>query len=270
MIRKCMMMLLSIFLLSIGPMMKVYAQEEDAFTVEYAFVMEDESEVPDELLAYLPEKETVVSGTTIHLEEISGIEGYGFLGWDNNDFILEGDTVCTGRWKKIEDKGMPVRFHFVEEGELDGGRLSDKVMALILEEIRVNDLDELKFENYPDTDGYVFVGWEPGVFYEDGSHLYYGVWKKETNTKSIERPDRPADKKITSDGTPVGIPGSGAPHQQLDYTDAYCYEPSVTGYANPGHSYWKISTVSNKAAAIIGMGELNGMPYGAIQAALWN
>ena len=163
-----------------------------------------------------------------------------------------------------------VKFDFVELGHLDGGVLPDEVKKLLPENRYVKDDEKVDLPTFKDVAGYMFVGWEPGAFYEDGSELYFGVWQKLSLTKSIDRPDRPADKVITSGGTAVGIPGSGAPHQQLDYEDAFCYEPDVTGYANPTHSYWHVSTVNGKAAEIIGMGKMNNMPYGAIQAALWN
>lgn len=187
---------------------------------------------------------------------------------------IEENEIVSSDHNSSQENTIKVMYDFVELAKLDGGNLSEKLINLIPETEYVSDLSEVKLPSYDAVENYTFVGWEPGVRYEDGSVLYFGVWSnKDESTpmlRSIPRPDRPADKRITSSGAPVGIPGSGAPHQQLDGIDAYCYEPYVTGYANPTHSYWHINTINNKAAAIIGMGQLNGMPYGAIQAALWN
>ena len=274
-IRNVMLVILSVLLLNIQ-LVPVSVKAEDEVTLSFEFVMEDGNKIPDEIEQLLPEKKTYERESEIPLEGFKDCQIddylYVFDGWDKNDFTLKEDTLCIGTWSRktvIEDKHL-VKFDFVEQGQLDGGKLPDEVRKLVPEDTYIKQGEKIDLPSFGGIAGFVFLGWEAGAFYEDGSELYFGVWQKRKETKSIERPDRPADKAITSGGTPVGIPGSGAPHQQLDGEDAFCYEPDVTGYANKTHSYWKVSTLTGKAANIIGMGKLNKMPYGAIQAALWN
>lgn len=277
-------MLLSIFVFSINTdVTRISAEDVQMYEITYEFVMEDASQVPGQLLKLLPEKRVVESASfvsNVSFEDVQ-IDGttYVFKGWEPDDFEADSDRKCIGTWETktgMDEEGRIIRFDFVELGKLDGGYLPEEVRKLIPEEIYLKKDEKPELRDFPETQGYRFIGWEAGVDYEDGSSLYFGVWSRIGRTpgtseaKSIDRPDREADKRITSDGTPVGIPGSAAPHQQLDNEDAYCYEPDVTGYANKTHSYWHVETLTGKAAAIIGMGKLNRMPYGAIQAALWN
>lgn len=104
-------------LMSLSCFSRVFAddgsQEEDTagttYSARYDFVLEGDGDLPEEVMALLPETRTgLKNGTTVRNETFSDVEidesVYSFLYWSVDEFTINGsDVQFTGTWKKRKD-----------------------------------------------------------------------------------------------------------------------------------------------------------------------
>ncbi len=276
------------------------AEETIAYTATCEFVMDDGTELPDEVKAMLPDPiKNLKTGDRVlapKVEDIkAGDEEYLFLGWNYDEIeIKDSDVVFTGTWhrehkqdeKQTEepvseptaadgsesDLKYKVQFRFVEQ---NGGTLPDDVMKLLPKDTQVDDLKDL---DVPDLKGemigrYEFRRWDSAINSRNNEIYFVGVWAKASGAKSIPYPGYDPDAVVTSQYNSYGISGLSTGFYVVQYLNGqlmFCIEPWEHTYALVNTSYWITGTLSSRKAEIIWLGLRNGMSVDAIQAALWN
>ncbi|MBR3252114.1 MAG: VaFE repeat-containing surface-anchored protein [Erysipelotrichaceae bacterium] len=241
---------------------EIIPEEEPSYTAAYIFVSDDESKLPDEVLALLPETKTdLKKGDVIKNEPLDNVETddtvYSFQGWSIEEYTIEdSDVEFIGTWakkakeveatepveledekedgNKDEEKLITISYRFVEQSVKDGvGNLPDSVKKLLPED----SYEKADAEHNPpelsetSIDGYNFTGWER-VDIKNSDIVFYGVWEN-TNPKKEEetviRLRKVAGSVHFSFGghwdVPNGIGYVGTHAFLLDGTQAYCIEP---------------------------------------------
>lgn len=215
--------------------------------------------------------------------------GFSFLEFkginaEENIVIVSDDKKLSD--EKVEENGgdidengeyRSVFYEFVESMGNGVGYLPNEIYDYLPDESKIKDNE---FPKLPDLGitkigDYVFLGWNtPVIEITTGDIVIQGVWASEKDSFVGKNLLRVATTSgLGSSWSYIRQDGTGG-YSRYQYTingsPAWCVEPEVTGWPLAGTRYEEDGTMSNKMARIIGMGVMNGMSAGAIQAALDN
>ncbi len=215
--------------------------------------------------------------------------GFSFLEFkgisaEENIVMVSDDEKMSN--EKVEENGgdmyengdyHTVFYEFIESMGNGVGYLPNEVYDLLPDETKIKDSEYPDFPELSITsiDDYVFLGWNtPVLEVTTGDIVIQGVWVNEKGSFTGKGLLRAATTSgLGSSWSYVRQDGTGG-YSRYQYTingsPAWCVEPEVTGWPLAGTRYEEDGTMSNKMARIIGMGVMNGMSAGAIQAALDN
>ena len=303
-IKKYALLFLSLLICLGSFSMQISADDEDAgsteqtYSASYEFVMNDGSDVPECLMALLPEGRTDLrTGDIIvneHLDDVRTDDAvFSFVSWNHDKYTIDdSDITFIGTWKKTpveatepettnkQEEEQPsaqqgkyrVRFYFIDN---EIGTVPDEVMELLPKEQYVDSVSEI---DVPDLKGtkigrYAFARWDSAINPKTNEIFFVGVWQKQGMLRSIPYPGYDPDAVVTSQYKTYGISGLETGFFVVQYLNgqlAWCIEPWEHNYALPNTSYWITGTLSSRKAEIIWLGLKNGMSVDAIQAALWN
>ena len=265
---------------------------ETTYSALYEFVLQEEGDLPEEVLSLLPETVTgLVPGDVVSNKGYEDVKVgdlvYTFVGWSPAEHtITDSDVRFTGIWKVIkpvveevpaneESAEYPVRFFFTKLGELTPAEdLPQEIMKLLPSTKYVSSYEnvdsEIDLPSYEITAGYQFLGWAKtgNVSYEGQIEYisYFGVWDRiRFRVLPGTYPgDGVFDIRIVSSSVENHVPIMTA-----DIGPVFCVTPEITGYPLPGTGYKAAGSISSTLANI-GWNAYRTAGHYAAQVAVWN
>jgi len=282
-------------------------KETPTYTASYEFVLEEEGELPEEVIIFLPEeKSDLEPGTVIVNEPIEEVETeesvFSFASWNYGEYeITDSDVNFIGTWKKttkeikpvIQENSEPqnldtdekqhytVKYVFAEASGRNGiNNLPDEIMALLPEEEKVEIGSDYtpKEPSEKSVLGYEFHGYEP-LKEENGDITYQGIWYNPDLSRSRNllkagplRAGSHTFGYLGQQGWGLSAPSigySGTNGFSIDGNPSFCVDPH-TALSEIGTLYDDIGSSSDEQIEAIAMGLMNGRSQAECQAAAWN
>ena len=184
--------------------------------VSYEFVAADESELPSEVMAQLPQTEDVKHNTKITAPEketfdpVETEEGtWSFVGWDRDSFTVKGNDKFVGTWEFTKNV-YDISYEFVSG--TDGKDLPEAVKGKLPASGNVEHGESVEatpstFEDVVDGDGkWIFIGWDQDkVENVTDNAKFVGTWEY-FGYQKVEAFDLTAyEGGVGSDGTSQNI-----------------------------------------------------------------
>ena len=273
--------------------------DNQTYSATYEFIEESGKDLPEEVMALLPEtRSELKTGTVITNEMLEDIETddsvFYFVSWNYDEYAVEdSDIVFTGTWRKTEknddslkqdvqvngSETVSMTYMFLEAYHTESDNLPKEVMELLPENRTISRNADQSPEPMAVTQvgEWSWQGWNP-YHDEEGNVTYFGIWMSPDSR--FEKPERPGLLRASSSATfvysgywtvPNACGYSGESRFTLDGDVAFCIEPNVhMDNTYRGATYVRSGSTGGTSARIAVMGKYNGVDEGSIQAAIWN